>query len=291
MSRVAVSGASGLVGSALVASLVADGIDVVRLVRRAPGPGEASYDEPGQVDAVVHLAGEPISGRWTEERKAEIRRSRVDLTGRLSTALAARLPPGTPFVSASAMGWYGDRLEPVDESGPPGRGFLAELAQDWERATAPAEAVGLRVVHLRVGLVLARESGLLPAMLPSARMGLGGPIGGGRQGMSWIHRADLVAAIRFVLDRADLSGPVNGTAPTPVCQRDFAAALGRALGRPAIVPVPGFALRLLLGQGAELVLDGQFVIPARLLAAGFAFRFPTLPQALADLLPVSPASG
>jgi uncharacterized protein (TIGR01777 family) len=281
--RVAVSGATGLVGTALCADLRARGVEIVRLVRGAPGSGEAPIDAPGRVDAVVHLAGKPITGRWTAAHKADLRSSRIDHTARLASALAATCAPGTPFLSASAVGWYGNRLDPVDETEPCGTGFLAEMARDWEAATQAARTAGLRVVNVRVGMVLAPHGGLLGALLPPARLGLSGPLGAGTQGLSWIHIDDMVGALRFLLT-SDLAGPVNGTAPQPVSQLDFARALGQTLGRPAFLPTPAFALRLALGQSSELVLEGQYAHPRRLLEAGYTFAWPSIGPALADLV-------
>ncbi|MBM4116319.1 TIGR01777 family protein, partial [bacterium] len=264
--------------------------------RSAAGPAEIAWDpargalDPAGLEdlaALVHLGGAGIAeGRWTPARKRLLRESRLASTALLAETLARLARPPRAFLCASAVGIYGDAGEtPVDEGSPPGRGFLAELARDWEAACAPARAAGIRVVNLRLGTVLAREGGALARLAPLARLGLGGPLGSGRQYLSWIALEDLVAALRFCLEREDIAGPVNLVAPDPRRQVDFARALGRTLGRPALVPAPGFALRLLLGEMAgELLLTGAAVRPARLEAAGFRWRWPRLEGALADLL-------
>ncbi len=287
MSRVAVSGATGLVGTALCQTLGEAGNQVVRLVRTPPEAGEVSlHPIPSDfsVDAVVHLAGKPVATRWTKAGKEAIRSSRVDVSARLCTALAALPVPPKTLICASAIGFYGDCTDEVDETGAPGNGFLGEVAQQWEASTQPARDAGIRVVNLRIGLVLSRNGGALPPMLTPFRLGLGGRIGSGRQGVSWIHLSDLVAAICFLLQTETITGPVNGTAPAPVPQAEFARCLGKAVSRPAFVFTPGFALRLGLGEAADLLLHGQFVRPTVLLDAGFAFLFPTLPEALGQLL-------
>jgi len=294
---VAIAGGGGLIGGALQAGLAAAGCAPRRLVRRpARSAGEIAWDpargelDPaalGGLDALIHLGGESIAaGRWTPARKRALRASRLASTRLLAETLARSPRPPRAFLCASAVGIYGDAGEsPVDESSPPGRGFLAELARDWEAAASPARAAGLRVVHLRIGTVLSRKGGALARLLPLYRLGLGGPLGSGRQFMSWIALADLVAAIRFCLEREDLAGPVNLVAPAPCRQADFARALGRALGRPTVLPVPAFALRSLLGEMAQgLLLDGAAVRPARLEAAGFCWQHPDLDAALAALL-------
>jgi uncharacterized protein (TIGR01777 family) len=293
--KVAVTGASGLIGSALVRALRAEGRTVVRLVRRhATAADEARWDPFGEVeagalegvDAVVHLAGAGLGDRrWSEAYKRQIRDSRIEGTRTLARALAALDRRPAVLVSASAVGYYGDTGDrEVDETGPRGRGFLAELCRDWEAAARPAAEAGIRVVHPRSGLVLSREGGLLGKVLPLFRLGLGGRIGDGRQWMSWTSLADEVAALRFLID-GDLDGPVDLTAPGPVTNAAFTAALGRALGRPAWFTVPPFALRLLLGEFAdEAALVSQRVVPARLAGAGFEFGHPGIDAALGDIL-------
>ena len=292
--RVAVSGASGLIGTALTAALSEQGHDVLRLVRRpASGPAEIAWDPPrGQVeadkleglDAVVHLAGTSIAAsRWTAARKAEIRASRVAGTRTLAEALAGTRVKPKAFLSASACGYYGDRgTERVDETSAPGLGFLADVCRAWEGAALPAAEAGIRTVALRFGVVLSSRGGALAKMRWPFLLGLGGPVGSGRQGFSWIGLDDVVGAILHVVTTNSVSGPVNVVSPDPVPQRDFARALGRALGRPAVIPLPAFAVKLLFGQmGEEALLSGAFVSPAVLERSGFAWRLPALDDALA----------
>jgi len=294
--RVLVTGASGLVGGGLVPALAAEGHAVVRLGRSAargadvvwePAAGRLPRAALEGLDAVVHLAGESIAARrWSEQRRRALVASRVQPTLLLATTLATLERPPRVLVSASAVGIYGDRGdERLDERAAPGSGFLAELARAWEAATEPAAARGIRVVRLRLGLVLAAGGGLVARLVPWFRLGLGGPLGSGRQWMSWIAEADLIAAIRHAIARADLSGAVNAVAPGAVTNRDFARALGAALGRPAWLPAPAPLLRAAFGAMArEALLAGQRAIPARLLATGFEFRFPELAPALRHLL-------
>ncbi len=295
--RVVVTGASGLIGSALVRSLRADGHDVIRLVRRAAtAADERQWDptthslDPGildPADAVVHLAGAGIGDkRWTDEYKQEVLRSRVDGTTTVATAIAQCTNPPKVLLSSSAVGWYGDTGdEAVDESATNGQGFLAELVRQWEAATAPAEAADVRVVHSRTGVVLSADGGALGKVLPLFKLGLGGRLGSGRQWMSWISIADQIAAMRFLLERSDLAGPVNVTAPEPVRNRDYTKALGRAVRRPALAIVPATALRVALGEFAdEGVLVSQRVLPARLEDAGFAFTYADIDSALAAIV-------
>jgi uncharacterized protein (TIGR01777 family) len=300
MARIAITGSSGFIGHALAADLRAHGHEVLRLVRGAadtadclrwdPTSGALAAERMAGVAAVVPLAGENVAaGRWTAARRQRIRASRGPATRMLCAALAALRPPPA-LLSASAIGIYGDRgADELDETSAPGRGFLAEVAQEWEAGAAPLQAAGARVVQLRIGMVLGRDGGALGRMLLPFRLGLGGPLGNGRQYVSWIARRDLLAAIRFALDRADVRGPVNCTAPAPVTSREFARVLGRALRRPAVLPVPAFALRLLFGAMAdELLLASQRVVPRRLLELGFRFACPDLPAALAAELACAP---
>jgi hypothetical protein len=289
--RILVTGASGLVGSALCPALEAAGHAVVRLARSGPvswSPTARSIDGAALdgIDAVVHLAGESVAGRWTPARKQRILASRRDGTRFLAETLAALPEPPKVLVSASAIGFYGDRHdELLTEQSPAGTGFLAEVARQWEAATAPAAAAGIRVVTIRTGIVLTRNGGALPAMLPPFRLGLGGPIGSGRQWWSWLALADLVAIYERALADASLAGPVNAVAPGAVTNREFARTLGRVLGRPALLPLPAPAVKLLLGEmGVEMLLAGAHVQPAVLTAAGFAFRFPQLGDALQAVL-------
>ncbi len=295
---VAVSGASGTLGRVAVRELSARGHRVVRLVRREPRPGadelawsvERGLLEPHRaagIDAILHLAGESIAaGRWTAARKAEIRRSRVDGTRALVASLAGVEPAPRTLACASSIGWYGARDdEPLDEHAPSGDGFLAEVTRAWEAAADAAARLGMRVVKLRFGAILATHGGMLARMLPVFRLGLGGPLDSGRQVVSWVLVDDAARAAAWAIEADTVEGPVNVTAPEPVTQREFARALGRALGRPARLPAPGFMLRLLLGELAdELLLVGQRVRPRLLLEAGFEFLAPRLDDALRRLL-------
>ena len=291
--KVAITGAGGLVGRALVPHLTTGGHGVVRLVRRAPAaPDEAAWDpatgriDPAAlegVDAVVHLAGEGIADRrWTAARKETLRASRVGPTRKLAETLAGLKRRPRVFVSASAIGYYGDTGDRwVDETNPPADDFLGRLAAEWEEAAAPAARAGVRVVNLRTGIVLSAKGGALGKMLPPFRAGLGGPLGPGTQYMSWIAMDDLLGAVHLALANDGVSGPVNATAPEPVTNAVFSRTLGRVLSRPAIAPVPAFALRLLFGEMADAaLLSGARVRPAKLLAAGYRFRFGDLERAL-----------
>lgn len=295
--KVLVSGASGLIGGALARRLMAAGHDVIPLVRRAPQPGErgvrwdpeaGTIDRPALegADVVVHLAGENVFGRWNAAKKQRIRESRVRGTRLVSEALAVLARKPEVLLAASAIGYYGDRGdEALTEQSPPGGDFLAQVSRDWEAATEPARRAGIRVVNLRFGVVLSRSGGALATMLPPFRLGLGGPVGSGKQMLSWVTLDDAIGAILHVLHDGSFTGPVNVTAPNPVTNREFAKALGRVLGRPAIVPVPAFALRLAFGsEGAEMLQSGQRVLPARLLASGFQFQDVEAEAALRRLL-------
>ena len=300
--RVFITGATGLIGSKLVAALLVQGHAVLCVSRdaaraRAMFPAEvevigADTRLPGVwqkraalCDAVVNLAGEPVAaGRWTSRTRRAIRRSRLDTTGHLATALAKVEHPVT-FVSASAVGYYGNRGdEALGEDAQPGDDFLARLAVEWEHTALQAEAEAVRIVQLRIGVVLDAAGGALGRMLPVFRGGLGGPLGSGRQFVPWIHHRDLTAAILFILEHPEVAGPVNAAVPEPVRQRDFARALGRAVGKPAVLPTPGWVLRLMLGEMAGMILGGQRVVPRVLRAHGFTFAYPDLKDALADLL-------
>jgi uncharacterized protein (TIGR01777 family) len=301
--KVAVTGSSGLIGTALVASLRADGHEVIRLVRRPPrGADEARWDPraadaglipyaAGGLDglgACVHLAGAGVADkRWTARYKAEIRASRVLGTRALAGALAKLSPPPASLVAASAIGWYGDTGgREVDESAPAGQTFLARLVRDWEAAAAPAVEAGIRVVHTRSGLVLTPRGGILARLLPLARLGLCPRFGSGRQVMSWISLSDEIGAIRFLLDRKDISGPVNLTAPAPATNSEFTAALNHAVARRDLpwLQVPAPALRLALGEAAVELLTSARVLPKRLQKAGYEFRYLALPEALSTEL-------
>jgi uncharacterized protein (TIGR01777 family) len=295
--KILVSGSRGLIGSALVEALVGGGHQVTRLTRGTPGVGggEVRWDPYGHrldpatmegFDAVVHLAGENIEGRWTEDKKRRIYDSRVrgtELLCRILSQLSAR---PRVLVSASAVGYYGSRGDDVlDEGSTPGLGFLPQVCRDWEAATQPASEAGIRVVMPRIGMVLSRTGGALHRMLPVFRLGLGGPLGSGRQYMSWITLDDLVGAMIFALGNESLSGPVNAVAPRPVTNWEFTTALARAMHRFALLPMPSFVLRAALGPMAdELLLSSARVLPRRLLDAGFQFQDAEMDGALERLV-------
>lgn len=298
--RVLLSGASGFIGSALSARLRERGDSVMRVTRRPAATGDVGIDldagrldssrVPGGtlevVDAAIHLAGAPIIGRWTARREEDIRSSRIALGALLARSLAALEHRPAVLVTGSAVGIYGDRGEEVlDESSPPGSGFLADVCRACEAAAAPAAAAGIRTAAIRTGIVLGRGGALRP-QLPLFRLGLGGRLGSGRQWVSWIALEDEVAAILRLLDDASLAGAFNLTAPNPVRNADLTAALARAVHRPAVLAVPAPALRLALGRGPadELLLASQHACPARLEEAGFEFRHPDIESALAAAL-------
>jgi uncharacterized protein len=295
VSRILISGASGLIGSALVASLESQGHEVTRLVRRKPRDySETQWNPTGPIPtdlvsgfgAVIHLSGENIAGRWTEQKKCRIRDSRLFSTDFLAQALVkAERPPDT-FICASAIGYYGNRGDEVlTEDSLSGDGFFPEVCREWEFATEPASDAGIRAINLRTGIVLSREGGALKQMLLPFRLGLGGRIGDGRQWWSWIHIADLVSAVHHILQNDRLRGPVNMTAPNPVTNAEFTSALSEALKRPARLPVPAFALRLVFGELAdEGLLASARVVPKKLAKSGFVLAFPELKPALQDLL-------
>ena len=299
--RILLTGSSGFIGSAVLPYLTAAGHQVVRLVRPGsrsmPGyAGEVAWDPSSGVmeesrlegfDAVIHLAGENIGNhRWTETQKRRLVDSRVRGTKLLSETLARLKSPPEVLVSASAVGYYPDRGEEwVNEGSPPGKGFLADLVQQWEAAAAAALGGDIRVVQMRFGIVLGRSGGVLAKMLTPFRFGLGGRIGSGRQYQSWIAMDDVVGAIRHILDHRDLSGPVNVTSPEPVTNSEFTETLGRVLSRPTLVPLPAFAARLALGEMADdLLLKGARVRPSKLLDSQYPFRYPHLESALSYLL-------
>ncbi len=288
--RVVLAGASGLLGTALKRSLLAGGHNVRTLVRHpTSAPGEDSWDpamglvDPGflaDADAVVCLSGVGVGDRrWSAAYRRQIRDSRVDSVSTLARSLAEYNGPRI-LVCASAVGYYGDTgSRVVDESAPAGQSFLARVCVEWEAAAAPARADGVRVVHLRSGLVLARGGGLLKRLAPIINAGIGGKLGKGAQYFPWISLTDEIAAIRFLLER-DLAGPVNLTAPQPVTNAEFTKAMGSALHRPTVLAVPGFAARIALGEFANEVLTGQRAVPERLTGAGFQFTHPDLARAL-----------
>ena len=296
--KILISGSHGLVGKALARSLTGDGHEIVRLVRgeRAVGSPEIEWDpEQGHIDAqqlegigaVVHLAGESIaSGRWTGEKKRAIRESRVKGTSLLSEALARLEQPPEVFVSASAIGYYGDRGEELlSETSKPGNDFLSSVCVEWEAATKPAVEKGIRTVYTRFGIILDANGGALAKMLPPFRLGIGGKVGDGKQWMSWITLDDVINGLKFVIEDKSMVGPVNFVAPNPVRNAEFTKTLGRVLSRPTLLPMPAFAARLALGEMAdELLLGSQRVDAAVLEDKGFLFNWPTLEAALRHVI-------
>ncbi len=296
--KITISGASGLIGRRLVKSLTGDGHTLQVLSRHAgtnmpgnvkvwawdPEKGEPPADALRDTDAVVHLAGEPVAQRWTPEAKHRIRESRVAGTRHLVAAMAHLSQLPAAFVCSSAIGIYGSRGdELLPETAAPGTGYLAEVTQAWEAEAVKAELLGVRVARIRTGIVLDARGGALQKMLPPFRFGVGGKLGSGSQWMSWIHWDDLIGIYRLALE-TPARGPFNGVAPYPVTNSDFTRALAAAVHRPAIFPVPAFALNLLFGEMSGMLLGSQRVIPAAAQEAGYRFRFPQLPAALADVL-------
>ncbi len=302
--KIVLSGASGMLGSALRQRLGARGTSVVQLVRSAPRTEDQVAWDPSKTPAIadasllegcaaaIHLSGANIAAhRWTAAYRRELAASRVDSTSALATILAGLHKRPQTLVAASAVGIYGDRGEEVlDEDSAPGQGFLADVCRAWEEAAKPAVEAGIRVVHTRFGVVVGRglgahEQGALEKMLPVFRLGVGGRLGSGRQWMSWVGLEDTVAAILFALETTSMAGAVNVVSPNPVTNAEFTRALARRVHRPAVLPVPGFALRLALGRMAdEALLASSRVVPTKLLAAGFEFAHPTLEEALAAAL-------
>lgn len=299
--KVLITGSSGLIGSATIPFLIGGGAEVVRLVR--PGSssvaglaGEFAWDPSAgtieesrleSLDAVIHLSGENIGARrWTQTQKRRLIDSRITGTQLLSGSLARLKHPPKVLLSASAVGYYDDQGEEwVDEGSSPGRGFLADLVRQWEAATTAATQRGIRVVHMRFGMVLAPSGGVLARMLTPFRLGLGGRIGSGRQYQSWIAMDDVLGAFRHLLEHAELSGAVNVTSPNPVTNSEFTESLGRAISRPTLAPLPAFVARLALGEMAdELLLKGARVRPTKLLDNGYTFLYPHLEGALRHLL-------
>jgi len=299
--RVTLTGATGLIGRQLIAALRGRG-DEITILSRDPGKAEQTLSgvravawnplaDPAPVsaladaDAVIHLAGEPVAQRWNDAVKERIRVSRSTGTANLVAGLRAADPRPRVLVSASASGYYGDRgAEPLTESAAPGTDFLAEVCRAWEDAATAAESLGLRVTRVRTGVVLTSDGGALKTMLPPFKAGVGGPVAGGRQYIPWIHLDDLVGIYLAALDGDGWSGAVNGCAPGAVTNKAFSHALGHALHRPAVMPVPGFAIRALYGQMAEIVTGSQRMVPERTLALGYAFRHPDLDEALHSAL-------
>jgi uncharacterized protein len=293
--RILVSGSSGLVGGALLPALRASGYEVTRLVHGSTtGPAQVAWNPaqplaPDSVtgfDAAVHLAGESIVGRWTNEKKQRIRDSRIAGTRHLAEALAKAPQRPQVLISASAVGYYGDRGDEIlSEESPSGSGFLAEVCVGWESATVPAAKTGIRTAHIRTGVVLSTEGGALSKMLMPFRLGVGGNIGSGRQWWSWIALGDLVGIMLHTLKTETVQGPVNAVSPNPVTNAEFTKTLGSVLSRPTIFPLPAFAARLILGQMAdELLLASQRVEPRRIQAAGYEFQQPDLRPALQAIL-------
>jgi uncharacterized protein len=280
--RVAVTGAGGLIGTRLVAALESRGDEVTAISLRHGPPPPA--DLAGR-EAVVHLAGENVAQRWTKAARERIRGSRELGTRALVAAIEAADPRPAVLVSASAVGYYGAHGdEVVDEETPAGDGFLADVCAAWEREAQAAEHLGVRVARIRTGVVLDRNGGALAKMLPPFRLGAGGPVAGGRQYLPWIHVDDVVGIYLAAMDGADWSGAFNASAPAPVTNAQFSKALGRALHRPAVAPVPALAIRALYGDMAEIVTDGQRAVPRRALELGFEFAHPDLDEALEDAL-------
>jgi uncharacterized protein (TIGR01777 family) len=293
--QVLMSGASGLLGTAIGRALQAEGAVVTQLVRRGGSSGRHQIPwEPGKTlnlssnfDAVVHLAGESVMGRWTAAKRARVRDSRVLGTGTIAEAIERMEIKPRVLVAASAIGYYGDGGdELLNEESASGTGFLAEVCREWEAAADPARRAGIRVVHLRTGVVLSDHGGALGAMVSVFRLGLGGKLGSGRQWWSWIHLDDVAGAVQHILREDAVLGPVNLVAPNPVTNAEFTAILGRVLSRPVILSVPEFALRLAMGEMAEeVLLASQRVEPRQLVASGYRFQFHDLNAALLNLLP------
>jgi uncharacterized protein len=299
--KITVTGGTGRLGSLLVQELVRRG-DEVTVLSRSPGRAREQLPEgvtavawdpaagpaPAEAlagrDAVVHLAGEDIAQRWTNEAMRRIRDSREQGTRRLVEGLKAADPRPAALISASAVGFYGNRPEPVDEDAGPGKDVLADICIVWEDEAMKAQELGLRVVLVRTGVVLDTEGGALEKMLPPFKLGVGGPVAGGKQFMAWIHLDDVVGIYAKALDDENWTGPVNATAPRPVTNAELSKALGRALHRPAVLPVPGLAVKALYGGMAKLVIDGQNAIPRRTQELGYSFRHPDLDEALSAAL-------
>ena len=295
ISRILVSGVSGPIGAALLPSFETLGCDVTRLVRGTPtGEGQIAWDPAKPIapdvvsgfDAVIHLAGESIVGRWTKAKKIKIRDSRVAGTANLAAALAQTKVRPQVFVCSSAVGYYGDRGDEIlNEQSKPGHGFLPEVCREWEAATQAAANAGIRTVQMRTGVVLSPTGGALGKMLTPFKMGVGGKIGDGRQWMSWIDVQDMVGAIHHILKSDLLQGPVNMVAPKPVTNAEFTETLAGVLSRPAILPMPAFAVRLAFGEmGENVLLGSQRVEPAQLVVSGYPFRFNSLRASLENIL-------
>jgi uncharacterized protein (TIGR01777 family) len=303
--RILVTGASGFIGRALAAFLAARGDEIVAVTHRTPRPGQVGIDleahrldatrlpggELGHLDAAVHLAGVPVVGRWTSKRREAIRASRIAVGDVVARALAAMPDPPSVYVTGSATGYYGERGDEVlDESSPPGEGFLASVCGAWEDAAQPAYAAGIRVVAVRSGIVLGQGGGLVETLRPLFRAGLGARLGSGRQWMPWIALSDEVGGITFAIDNPSLTGPVNLVSPAPVRNAEFTEAFADLVHRPALLGVPSLALELALGSGParEMLLVSQRVVPARLEEAGFSFECPSLDDGLRSAVGLPP---
>lgn len=292
--HVLITGGSGFIGHALCHRLLQAGHTISvptrhreRTAARLPGVRVlGDIAEAFDVEAVVNLAGEPLmAGRWNARRKRMFRESRLGSTRRLVAWMVTQVQRPRVLVSGSAVGYYGPRDDtPLDESAPAGDDFASHLCRDWETEALEAESLGVRVCRLRTGIVLGRDGGALAKMLPPFKLGLGGPMGDGRQWLSWVHRGDLVRLIQWLLENDAAGGAYNGTAPEPATQREFAKTLGRVLHRPARLPTPAFALKLMFGEMSDLLLTGQRVLPAHATAEGFTFQYPRLEDALNDVL-------
>jgi uncharacterized protein len=293
--RILVSGSHGPIGATMLPSLKAQGATVTRLVRTSATGSDQIVWDPSQslspdlvsgFHAIIHLAGESIVGRWTDAKKRRIIESRVQGTTHLAEAAAKAPQPPRVFISASAIGFYGNRGdELLREDSPSGEGFAAEICRQWEAATQPAAQAGIRTAQMRIGVVMSADGGALPAMLTPFRMGLGGRLGNGRQWQAWVSVRDVVGAIQHVLNHDELSGPVNAVAPNPVTNAEFTRILASVLNRPATFPMPAFAVRLIFGEmGEELFLGSQRVQPAKLSATGYQFQHPDLKNALQEIL-------
>lgn len=301
--KIIIAGGTGFIGKALTETLVQSGHDVTLLTRRASVPsglnasvrvlpwdlfrvGGAWEKDLEAADVVINLAGESIAGkRWTADQKKELLESRIRSVQAIYRALEKTTHRPKVFLNASAVGYYGDRGDEIlDENSKPGTGFLSELCLAWEQEVMKAEGLGVRTVRLRIGIVLERGGGALGKMLPAFQLGLGGPLGTGRQWMSWIHRKDLIGLMIYLLENPDAFGAFNATAMNPVRMSDFAKTLGHGLKRPAFFPVPGFALKILLGEMSGILLGGQRVLPQRAIQLGFSFEYPTLESALKAIL-------
>jgi uncharacterized protein len=290
MKRITITGGTGRLGSLIADELRRRGDEVTVLSRSRgdahwdPMAGPAPAEALAGRDAVVHLAGEYLLQRWNDAALRRIRESREIGTRNLVAGMRAAEPRPAALVSAAGTGYYGDRHDPVDEDAPPGDDVLAEVCKAWEGEAANAEELGVRVVRVRTGVVLDRQAGALKTMLLPFRLGVGGPVAGGRQPMPWIHIEDVIGIYLAAIDDERWHGPVHATAPHPVPNREFSKALGRALHRPAIVPVPAFALKLLYGGMSKLVLEGQNAVPRRTLELGYRYRHPDLDEALRSAL-------